>query len=225
MMTKVNMSLRALGFQRDTHGLIALLVPDYGSLTAAEKAQLIEEEAERLGYLVGLGHRRIAYLSAPLDRTFATERKRGIERAVSESRVQVDTRQGTITLETGYQMTRSLLSDTSSDPPTAIIAFDDMVAVGALATVRAQGKRVPGNVSVIGFDDLFIARHTCPPLTTVEPPWLQMGQLAMRKADDLLAGRETESSGITILESPLIVSESTARLVAEPHSTASPVPR
>ena len=64
-------------------------------------------------------------------------------------------------------------------------------------------------MSLVGFDDLFITRHTSPPLTTVHQPWLRMGQLAVAKVDSILAGRDTHTGGVTILECPLIVREST----------------
>lgn len=290
LVEKVNLSLRALGFKRDTQGLVALLVPAYDSGTVSEKLQGVENEAERLGYtvvpvhvgasvaaternlqllkvldfdalivlkdkidpshvreqfqlgeiptvlvnhqidrpgihcididrelamykamsyLVSLGHKRIAYLSAPIDSKVARDRKRGVDRAIAASGVDLILKQGPATVEMGYQMAGSLLADAGSERPTAIIAFDDMVALGVLAALRAKGIRVPSDVSVVGFDDQFITRHSCPPLTTIHQPWLQMGQLAVRKVDDILAGRDQEVAGLTILESPLIVREST----------------
>jgi DNA-binding LacI/PurR family transcriptional regulator len=288
---RVNESIRELGFKRDTQGLIALLAPNYASATSAEKAEGIEEEAERRGYtvvpihiasaaptinarnlqllklldfdaiivlkggldlqqirsefsfrdvpavavnqqieqpdlhcididrelamykaatyLVSLGHRRLVYLTEPPTGRFSAERKLGIDRAVAETGVQIDVRQGTATLETGYQMTRSIFAGSPTDAPTAILSFNDFAALGALEALRAQGIRVPEDVSVIGFDDLFITKHTCPPLTTVHQPWVQMGRLAVQKIDNLLTGKDEERSGVTILESPLIVREST----------------
>lgn len=290
LVEKVNLSLRELGFKRDTQGLIGLLVPDYGSMTVFEKLEGVESEAERLGYsvvpihvgnsqavreknlqllklldfdaliilkdgidpaglrkqfqlgeipmvvvnhrvdapgihcididreiamykamtyLVSLGHRRIAYFSAPLDTSVATARKRGVDRAVAESGAEIEMKQAPATLEMGYQMTGSILAGGDWQQPTAIVTFDDLVAMGVLGAARAHGRRVPIDLSVVGFDDLFISRHSYPPLTTVHQPWLQMGQLAVKKVDDILAGRDRELGGLTILESPLIVREST----------------
>ena len=91
----------------------------------------------------------------------------------------------------------------------AVIAFDDMVAIGCLNALNSRGRKIPQEISVIGFDDLFITRHTNPPLTTVHQPWNRMGQLAVIKIDNILAGRDTDLGGLTILECPLIVREST----------------
>lgn len=160
-------------------------------------------------YLISLGHKRIAYLSAPLDISVAVDRKRGLERALDEAGLNYVIRQADPSIETGFQMTVSILRDSHALPPTAIIAFDDLVAVGSLDALRSHGHKVPQDISLIGFDDLFITRHTCPPLTTVQQPWYRMGQLAVTKIDSVLAGRDTHLGGLTVLECPLIVREST----------------
>jgi DNA-binding LacI/PurR family transcriptional regulator len=118
-------------------------------------------------------------------------------------------RQAHASTESGFQMTGTLLSEPPASRPTAIIAFDDLVAVGCLKALNSYGCRVPEQMSLIGFDDFFITGHTCPPLTTVHQPWYKMGQLAVTKIDNILAGWDTHSGGLTILESPLIVREST----------------
>ena len=74
------------------------------------------------------------------------------------------------------------------DPPTAVFCYDDMIALGVLSQIRTLGLRVPDDISVIGFDDLKIVKHTEPKLTTVRQPMLQMGRLAMETLLDILAG-------------------------------------
>lgn len=160
-------------------------------------------------YLISLGHRRIAYLSAPLDSNVAVDRKTGLERAMLEAGLTFTFRQSEATIESGFQMTASLLGGPPEERPTAIIAFDDLVAVGSLEALKSHGCNVPEDVSLIGFDDLFITRHTCPSITTVHQPWTRMGQLAVAKVDSILAGRDTHIGGLTVLESPLIVRGST----------------
>jgi DNA-binding LacI/PurR family transcriptional regulator len=160
-------------------------------------------------YLMSLGHRKIAYFSAPLDSLVAIDRKKGIEKALNEAGQSYIIRQADASVESGFQMTGTLLNDSHSEKPTAIIAFDDLVAVGCLNALNLSGYKIPEDISLIGFDDLFITRHTNPPLTTVHQPWHRMGQLAVTKIDNILAGRDTDLGGLTILECPLIVREST----------------
>jgi DNA-binding LacI/PurR family transcriptional regulator len=85
-----------------------------------------------------------------------------------------------------------------------------MSALGAMQSIRLHGLRVPEDISVVGFDDLFIASYTQPPLTTVRQPMQRMGQMAMESLFKLMSGDEEE---IRIKVDPeLIVRESTARI-------------
>ena len=290
LVTRVNQSLRQLGFSRAIKGFLAMLIPDFSSMTVTDKVVGVYSEAERLGYtvvplhigtseeaternlqllkilgfdaliilkdrvnseelreryqlgtipivmvnhrvdlpnvhcididrdiamykavkyLISLGHRNIAYFSAPLDTIVALDRKEGIEKALKEAGLSYLFRQAQPSIESGFQLTGTLLKDPYESRTTAIIAFDDLVAVGCLNALNSYGRRIPEDISLIGFDDLFITRHTCPPLTTVHQPWYKMGQLAVTKIDNILAGRDTDLGGLTILECPLIVREST----------------
>jgi DNA-binding LacI/PurR family transcriptional regulator len=96
-----------------------------------------------------------------------------------------------------------------ADPPTAVFCYNDRSALGAMRSIRLRGLRVPDDISVVGFDDLFLASYTDPPLTTVRQPMRIMGQLAMASLFKLMSGEE---SAITIrVDAELIVRESTAR--------------
>jgi DNA-binding LacI/PurR family transcriptional regulator len=75
-----------------------------------------------------------------------------------------------------------------ADPPTAVFCYNDMSAYGAMRAVRERGLRVPDDVSIAGFDDLFLSSYTDPPLTTVRQPKREMGRDAAAILLDLLAG-------------------------------------
>lgn len=90
---------------------------------------------------------------------------------------------------------------------TAVFCYNDMIAVGALLACRELGVAVPGQLSVIGFDDIELARYVTPPLTTVHQPKLRLGELAMRMLLDLLDGRPVSNQ---VLSTELIVRASTA---------------
>lgn len=163
-------------------------------------------------YLISLGHRKIAYISAPLDTETAKARKRGIERALEEAKLHESSftfRQGASSIENGFQMTGTLLNEQSGEKPTAIVAFNDQVAIGCLHALNTYGIRIPEDMSVVGFDDIYITPYTNPALTTVHQPKEKMGHLAVMKVDNVLSGRDLDKGGLTLMECPLIVREST----------------
>jgi LacI family transcriptional regulator len=91
-----------------------------------------------------------------------------------------------------------------------LLAFNDLVAIGAIHAARTFQLDVPRDVSIVGFDNIYLAAHTNPPLTTVAQPQYQIGQLAVQKIANSLKGPEASKDGFTLLECPLIVRESTA---------------
>jgi DNA-binding LacI/PurR family transcriptional regulator len=164
-------------------------------------------------YLISLNHKDIAYISGQPDLEVSISRLRGIERAFSEASLVLREhlyRWCEPTIEGGFQVASSLLNQPSEKQPTAIIGFNDLIAIGALHAIRSAGLNVPDDVSVVGFDDISLSLHTNPPLTTVAQPKYRMGQLAMQKISQLLEGDDTGTEMFTPLECPLIVRESTA---------------
>ena len=97
---------------------------------------------------------------------------------------------------------------TLPSPPTAIFCYNDMSAIGALSGIRAHGRRVPDDISLVGFDDLFIASYTDPPLTTVRQPKKPMGRMAMEILLKLLSDAHYGTS--VKMKGELVIRESTA---------------
>jgi LacI family transcriptional regulator, repressor for deo operon, udp, cdd, tsx, nupC, and nupG len=91
--------------------------------------------------------------------------------------------------------------------PTAVCCYNDMTALGALHAIHSHGLRVPEDISVTGFDDLFFASLTQPPLTTVRQPMNRMGQLAMESLLRLMSGEKMV--GTIRVEPELVVRKST----------------
>jgi LacI family transcriptional regulator len=164
---------------------------------------------EATEHLLGLGHRRIAFLGGPVSSTTVQDRARGYRAALkvaSRRGFATIVRCGEFTEESGYTMTRELLS--VSRPPTALLCANDRIALGAYAAAADTARRVPDDVSVVGFDDTPIARYVRPTLTTVAIPTYEMGRVAVRL---LLA--QLEGSGeaeLEILPTVLEVRDSTA---------------
>jgi DNA-binding LacI/PurR family transcriptional regulator len=109
----------------------------------------------------------------------------------------------------GFQAMSALLALPASERPTAVVAYNDLMALGALHAIRTHRLHVPDDISVIGIDDISMAAHTNPPLTTIAQPKYRMGRLAMQMLRRMIQGQPPPEEGYTLMESPLIVREST----------------
>jgi len=162
-------------------------------------------------HLVGLGHERIGMVSGPLNKASGHERYRGLGDALADLGLGMDdsvVRFGDFRTESGRRGAAELLR--MPDPPTAIVAANNKMTLGALLAVREAGVRIPDEVSVVGFDDMEWAPLADPPLTTLAQPAYEMGVEAI----ELLLGRiedgPAEEPERILLKPRLIVRESTA---------------
>jgi DNA-binding LacI/PurR family transcriptional regulator len=160
-------------------------------------------------HLIALGHRRIAYLGDCQGYQSDAERHAGYRRALKERRLPFDPNlvvHGDGKPE-GAEIAISELF-ALPEPPTAIFCYNDMTALGAMLWIRNRGLRIPEDISIVGFDDLYISQYLDPPLTTVRQPMRQMGRMAMETLLQIFAGAE---SGHDIrVPGELIVRKSTA---------------
>jgi LacI family xylobiose transport system transcriptional regulator len=116
-------------------------------------------------------------------------------------------RSGHFLFQDGLQMAEDLLSQPA--PPSAIICGNDLQALGVYEAARRAGLRIPHDLSVVGFDDIAVARWCAPPLTTVRQPFVEMGEAAAQILLSLVAGNPPAQSRIE-LGTTLIVRDSTA---------------
>ncbi|MBL7198939.1 MAG: substrate-binding domain-containing protein [Anaerolineae bacterium] len=143
-------------------------------------------------YLIGLGHRRIAFISGPERATPSQLRLQGCRKALQQAGLSIPSHwvvQGTGLPEAGERAARLLMRHTP--PPTAIFCYNDMTAMGALHEVKRNGFAVPRDVSIIGYDDIAAAAYLDPPLTTVAQAKYTLGHRAMEMTLDLIRGQET----------------------------------
>ncbi len=132
------------------------------------------------GALVALGHREFAVLAGPDGLVTARDRVAGFEAGLAAWSVSLDPRRvihGAFTRDGGYQALSAILA-AGGTRPDCVFAVNDVMAVGALARLRAEGLAVPGDIAVAGFDDITTLRDIYPPLTTVALPLRQMGEMA-----------------------------------------------
>jgi LacI family transcriptional regulator len=148
---------------------------------------------EALEHLTKLGHRRIAYIGGPLSLHSAQRRKNAfLESAVQMGLEAPATIDADFTVKGGYFACGKLLAGSR---PTAIVAGNDLTAIGVLHRAYDGSLRVPDDLSVVGFDDILFAEYTQPALTTVSVPRIEIGRVAFQAlwtmmADPSQAGRE-----------------------------------
>lgn len=135
---------------------------------------------EMAAHLIELGHRRIAMIvHAPLLFHAASERLAGYRSALKRARIPVDedlVKIADFTEESGERAMQSLLD--LRERPSAVFAGNDLIAYGAYKAIRDRGLSIPGDISVVGFDDDYLSRYLNPPLTTMSLPAAGLGSIA-----------------------------------------------
>jgi DNA-binding LacI/PurR family transcriptional regulator len=162
-------------------------------------------------HLIGLGHRRIGHVTAPPENAAAGDREAGARDAVASAGLAPDAlhvAEGDGHVAGGARAAAELL--TRASDLTAVFAYNDLSAIGVVREVRSRGRRVPEDVSVVGFDDVDVAAYADPPLTTVSQDTRLLGRWAVERllaridgADDGRNGRDAK--GGTSAGDPVVV--------------------
>ena len=162
-------------------------------------------------HLVDLGHRRIGHLSGPLVYDTALRRLQGYRQSLAQHGLPHDASLVEETVSGSYEDGKMALARLLQrvSCPTAIFAYNFMVATGAMAFLREHGLNVPGDVSIIGLHDAPLAELLAPPLTVVRMPLLEMGRTAARALIDFLSD-DVPIIPRTLPPLGLVVRESTA---------------
>lgn len=171
--------------------------------------------AEATAHLIGLGHRRIAFVRGLPDSGSSVQREAGFRRAMAQAGLAVhehDTQSGEWDAEVTERVTREWLARPSGEVPTAVFCASDSMAMVVIRTARRLGLRLPEDLSVIGYGNLPRTELYDPPLTTVEQPFSLMGIIGVRSL--LARAEQRPAGGINaplehILETKLVVREST----------------
>ena len=163
-------------------------------------------------HLKAIGCRAVAHISGPLNNFEAQERRRGFETAMRDiyPGSPLRSREGAFTEDSGYDCTRAYLAEDIR--PDGLFIANDMMAVGALLALKEAGLSVPGDVAIIGFDDIPITRFTSPPLSTLRVGVYELGRRGM---DMLIAALEAGADILprqeVIIAPELIVRDSSRR--------------
>jgi LacI family transcriptional regulator len=150
-------------------------------------------------HLLDLGHRSIAVVTGPRGWAATEERRQGYNAALARARIRLDpalTEAGNWEIPSGRAAASALLD--RAERPTAIFAFNDEMAIGAMQAARERGLRVPDDLSVIGFDGVERGELLEPQLTTVRQPLAEMGRMAVTLLLRLLERRSIEALRIEL---------------------------
>ena len=161
--------------------------------------------ADAIAHLVALGHRAIGVVTGPEVSPLSRDRLAGATRLARERGVELRVTPGDYSAQSGFDGATQLIADGA----TALFCFSDVMAMGAIEAVRAAGLSCPGDVSVVGFDDLPLAPFFQPALTTIAQPKELIGRKAVELLLDLLRG-EAPDAAPAALPHQLVVRRSTA---------------
>jgi DNA-binding LacI/PurR family transcriptional regulator len=163
-----------------------------------------------ISYLIGLGHRHIACIPyGPTDDHHISRRLAAFRQTLEDAGLDYDpglVRAGQYEPESGYEAMRTLLD--SSPRPTAVFGMNDMMAIGAMRAIHERGLHIPGDIAVVGYDDMRFAAYTTPPLTTVRAPEIELGRRACELLIELVEGRRPAVRQIKLATEMIIRSSS-----------------
>jgi LacI family repressor for deo operon, udp, cdd, tsx, nupC, and nupG len=161
-------------------------------------------------FLVGLGHRRIAFMAGERGSSMMDDREVGFRNVLAAHSIDIPGQfftYGDLIIDGGRKATSALMHE--PDPPTAIVCANDEMAIGAMMEVRTMGLTVPDDVSIVGFDDIRYAEAMNPPLTTVAQPREEIGERCFRRLLNAMEDPLAEA-GVQIVPHRLVVRGSAA---------------
>ena len=164
-----------------------------------------------VGHLINLGHRRIAFISGPMALVSAQTRHRAFMESSARVHLDIDerlTEEGNHKVDGGHDAMVRILQ--SGVRPTAVLASNDLTAIGAMGAIAEAGLRVPDDISVVGYDDIQLSAYTMPPLTTVRLPRAEIANAAFRALLQANEGGETAQGTDTLVRPEFLVRSSTA---------------
>ena len=192
---------------------LALISP--GDKTAAPLSVYTNDReicAQMTEYLASLGHERIAFIAGHSEHKALYERQLGYEDGLKQSGLKVYNsliKEGDNSFRCGEYWTHKLMK--SKNPPTAIFCCNDDMATGVLRAAHKLNIKVPEQLSVAGFDDIPLAAQIYPALTTIHQPVRSMADRALKILMDKIRNRKSDLHESNVLESSLIVRESTGK--------------
>jgi LacI family transcriptional regulator len=166
---------------------------------------------EAMDHIVGLGHRRIGYIGGPMKYASARSRRRAFIKCLRKYDIQMNRefiQRGNFKTDGGKSAMERMLK--LENRPTAVLAANDLSAIGAMHAALRMGMRVPEDISIIGFDDIDFSQLTQPPLTTIRLSRRQLSERAFDALSSVIHGEAKRGRQYEV-ETHLVVRESTAK--------------
>jgi LacI family transcriptional regulator, repressor for deo operon, udp, cdd, tsx, nupC, and nupG len=204
---------------------IALICNDIPGAAGLSVIEIDNHDAAKavVRYLVELGHSRIGHAVGPTDNVEAVSRLAGYREGLCDAGIALDESivwQGAFNFDAGVHVGEQFLSHPRR--PTAIFTANDEMAMGFIRTVKDAGLRVPGDVSVVGFDDIEFARYFDPALTTMHQPRAELGRLAAESLLARMTGRERPTASRMRLKCSLVIRASSGEPALSPSRGRKP---
>ncbi len=179
--TDMDLPVVLIDFNIPTEEIDCVLIDDVDGMVKA------------VNFLYSLGHRRIAYISLDGSEESVYNRLTGYRRGLEMHNIPyeedlVERCPGLI--YEGYEAVKRLLERNVDNPPTAVIGYNDIIAIGAMDAIKKMDLKIPEDMSVVGFDDIGIAREVVPALTTLHVPKRAMGIIAVQHLERLIEGKK-----------------------------------
>lgn len=202
----------------DREGIDVPLVAAYDELPDPQFNSVLVDNraaaARATSHLIELGHTQIGHVMSPSRNSAASERLIGFQDAMRHAGLPINPAwlfQGNHNLESGIAAAELMLG--LGEKPTAVFCGNDEMAIGFIHRLRLNGIECPRDLSVIGFDDIAVARYAAPPLTTMHQPREEIGRVATHTLIDIIEGTVPEGEPVHVmLRAELVVRESTRRL-------------
>ncbi len=146
----------------------------------------VEAATAATNHLIALGHRRIAKITGPVSNPLSKDRLKGYKAALKKAKIKLDSSliaTGEFSVHSGYKAMTTLLNE--APDMTAVFCSNDEMALGAMKAIKERRLRVAKDISVIGFDNVWFAEYTDPPLTTICQPHVEIGETTMKLMLDI----------------------------------------
>jgi DNA-binding LacI/PurR family transcriptional regulator len=199
--------------QLASHGICAVYL-DLGRVDRFISNVIVDCEhgiEKAVDHLCGLGHVRLGYIGGPAHLQSSSRRKEAFLNSAARVRTEVRTVDADFSVQGGYFACSRLLAGFAA---TAIVAANDLMAIGAMHCVYDRGLRIPADVSVVGFDDITFSQFTQPALTTVAVSRQTIGCLAFQALSQMLDDPQHQGSEYRV-ETGMVIRQSTAPLGGE----------
>jgi DNA-binding LacI/PurR family transcriptional regulator len=208
----LDVAAEALRYAPDDIPLVAMTGGPHEEVPVVEVDQ-ISGAVQATGHLLDLGHANVWHIAGPPGFIEATRRRQGWRQTLESAGIEPPAPlTGDWSSRSGYELGSSLATDTGV---TAVFVANDQMALGVLRAMHEHGRRIPADVSVIGFDDIPEAAYLLPPLTTIRQDFLELGNRALRLMLQTIEAGDGQLRGSSV-EPELIVRASTGAAPRRP---------